>query len=702
MSMIEDKIDFVDGDYENCRQENVPRQIKTRKSSFGSIFDRFTQYRLKKLEKKLEKMKDDALTAKYSTGNFDKNIEKKATSIAELEKKIMVLSKENVPTDYVKRRAIKLKNKMAANLSYNANDLYSVGLDKKDEVFTLDDVSEELKPAEGLNSEVNPIEGLAEEFAQNNGQSVEAGSSDGLSDEERNIQAEIAKSVAEILDEKKDVDQGVTLSPDDVRSVVNDSFEELGQKQTGVQEEVLGSTAGVLGANDVRAAVNETFDDLERVQGTGTVINGNDVRAAVDESFAELDKNQIGGSEPVKNSNDGQSPEHLDVARTLSPEEVRAAVNEAFAGMDMREVQGGIPEITEPFSTTAGASDNSNAEKIEQNITPVNVRISKEEIEAAINEVIDRIKLSKSNGAVKFDKFNEDGTRRESTLGADVNGEVQARLEAPKKYTYTPMTDEEIRQSQIKLGFDEHGNPVDNKSEELKEYTYTPMTDEEIRESQIKLGFDEHGNLVNPPTNNYDVVATAKVVEDERSPLYDEKSGTSLRDTVVVAPERAAKVVEKGVDLLDESKGTYVAESSFIPSEVHIKSNVSTKIEDYNALKEKILQLQKQQALTEQKKASAQREAEEAAAKALQAKKELEASQKSVSQSMEMLKAYTEALEEDCFRNERTAEVAENDARMNLNFVDVQMEKVAANDRLIEEIDSLIGPRAVAESIKTR
>ena len=75
--------DLIDRDYDHCLREEYPRQIKTRRSSFQSILQKFTNFRLKWLESRLDKLKDKALTDGYTEKNFKKKSEKKIMSMFE-------------------------------------------------------------------------------------------------------------------------------------------------------------------------------------------------------------------------------------------------------------------------------------------------------------------------------------------------------------------------------------------------------------------------------------------------------------------------------------------------------------------------------------------------------------------------------------------------------------------------------------------
>ena len=133
--MTDERIEFVDEDYGQVQRISPARQIKTRILSFNNIREKFRQFRIRRLEKKLDKTVEKALTQNYTNENYDRKITKNANAIARLEEKIMVLSREDVPTNYVARRAIKLRKSMIDNLTYNTGAFYSVGLDNRDEVM---------------------------------------------------------------------------------------------------------------------------------------------------------------------------------------------------------------------------------------------------------------------------------------------------------------------------------------------------------------------------------------------------------------------------------------------------------------------------------------------------------------------------------------------------------------------------------------
>ena len=154
-----DAINLIDIEDKTVKKDSrlSSNQIKTRQSSFKSISGYWKKFRISLLSKKLDKMKDELVTEKYKvdssqrlTEKSEEKIIKKTNAIANLEEKIKILSRENVPSNYVRNRAIKLRKSMIENLVANSKNAYSVGLDNYDKVFSDEVVSNEssVAPAE--------------------------------------------------------------------------------------------------------------------------------------------------------------------------------------------------------------------------------------------------------------------------------------------------------------------------------------------------------------------------------------------------------------------------------------------------------------------------------------------------------------------------------------------------------------------------
>lgn len=134
--MMGDSINILDNNYTRVKVEKV-RPLKTRTGSFNSIL---SSYRKKLLEKGLNSFENATLeekyTDKYPYSVIKKKIDLRARIVAELEKKILILSKEDIPSNYVNSRAIKIRNAMMENLVFNSDSAYTkIGIENKDKVF---------------------------------------------------------------------------------------------------------------------------------------------------------------------------------------------------------------------------------------------------------------------------------------------------------------------------------------------------------------------------------------------------------------------------------------------------------------------------------------------------------------------------------------------------------------------------------------
>lgn len=562
--MTLDNIDYVERDYDRCIRTAKPRLIKARMSSFGSIADRFNNFRIKQLEKKLEKMKNQTLEGKYTNDNFSKKLDNKSKAIAKLEEKIMILAKEDVPTDYVSKRAIKLKKAMIANLTHNSGMFYTIGLENKNEVFENDLMSNDNGNSDSLDDDLHNSDSFIDV--------------DSLHDAD---EVEYEEGLPEI--------EVVGLSGDDNIEVVPSDI----TRQT------------------IADVVNAKFDGLN--VGSSSKDDEEVIEEYTDNGGLNL------GVEEVIHSGE------------MSKDEVRAAIEDAF-----KEVEQSNTVVS---STSSVVDDTYNDAAILEEV----------------DNVIDKIRVSRNNvNSINPEKFDE-------------NGDIR-----PKRND---------------------------------KYHYVPMTDEEIRESQRKLGFDEHGNLINGVSNSPFSISVPKVsLEDVFVPRNVEgvKIDSQVRDNPVIVEDRKGSFtfgLEEGENMFDvidvaENDGKIVTgeskeltEYSFDDSSL---SESSSKLDDYHSLKDKILQLQRQKQISHEKKVRAEKVAEEKAEKAQEVKRMFEESQKTYEQSLDRLRAYTESLEEECERNSKVAEIAENDAQMSENFIALQQQKADDNYRVIREIDGLI------------
>ena len=142
-----DNIELVDRDSSNAKNAGRIHSnlIRLKKASFSNIVSKWNAFRLANLNKKLER-ENDKLDKIINTAPFGKMEEKvfaQTNKIAKLEEKIKILSRENVPANYVKSRAIKLKKDMIASLFSNKNSIYSsLNFDSADKTQDIDEASD--------------------------------------------------------------------------------------------------------------------------------------------------------------------------------------------------------------------------------------------------------------------------------------------------------------------------------------------------------------------------------------------------------------------------------------------------------------------------------------------------------------------------------------------------------------------------------
>ena len=591
--MTDDLFELVDRDYDQVQREEYPRQIKTRRSSFNTIVEKFTNFRINRLKKKLEKEKAKALTEKYTESNYEDKIERRALKIAKLEEKIKILSRDEVPASYVDNRAIKLKKKMCDNLTQNIASLYSVGMENKEEIFAEEVVEE-------------PKEELQEEVMASSASTV----TDKVKEDELDVDTIDRQTITDTINEEfsNQAAKAEEISREDVEEVVDEKFANLSDEET-------------IDRDAIEQTINEEFakkeEEIEEYAAPNTDVSKEDIKDVVNEKFNEL----------------GGIPEMEDVvikaAETIEPEQT----------------------VEEQPKT-----EESDMFRVSRNNTN-NVRTSRFDSEGNVIKKFDYVPMT-----------DEEIREAQIKLGWDEHGNP-IKKEEPKKYDYVPMTDEEIREAQIKMGLDENGNPI--KKEEPKKYDYVPMTDEEIREAQIKIGLDENGNFIETPKETEEKFVGEA---EEVMPQY-----TTLEDKPV-----------DNIDVVDN------------PEVVEQKSHSSATIDDYTALKERILKLKEQKEQTAREIEAARRQEEEMKERAHEMEEMLAESDKSVAASLEMLKAYSEALEEDCDRNRRKAEEAKSRAQESSDYIASHQDKLNDNQRLISEIDTLIGERVDPTSIKVR
>ena len=243
------------------------RSIKLRALSRKNI-----ERRLKRLLVKYEKEKDKIVNSEYrgSQKKVNEKLEKSAKVITRLENKIMLLSRDKVPSNFLDTRPIKLRDNMFKNLQSNGNAYY-LNKANKDQIFSLsmDDVDKNVnsihdKSLDNVNihdmiSDENDIKDVVTNaFKDVEMQNSEASASN--KDNENKISGTIPKqvstseveNVAEVEDNDS-IEPGV-ISPKEVRDTVEQAFSDSEMEKTNSENK--------LTIDDLKTKINQKLNEL--------------------------------------------------------------------------------------------------------------------------------------------------------------------------------------------------------------------------------------------------------------------------------------------------------------------------------------------------------------------------------------------------------------------------------------------------------
>lgn len=752
--MMVDKIDLLDNDYNLVSRKASPRQIKTRSKSFSSISGIFTKFRISRLEKKLEKSRKSFVNQEIHKNLGDssvvrkteKNIEKKAKAIAKIEEKIMILSKENVPTNYVENRAIKLRKNMMSNLSHNSSMAYSLGIKSEaDETKAIDKIFNEDSPL-SINERVreSELEDVEDVEEQENDQ-VET--PEGIMSRESE---EIGRSVSSILD--GDASKEVEVADDKKVDAVEKeevSYDESDKEvsEPVVESEQIPDISTFMKDIDLNvdtyqdsANANSVIDEnesREHIEVVPTDIDRDAIKSSIDDQFENIAKSgDISGEETITNAgrpniddnfnsvDNGAkfvSPETVkgvvgtgskididtDEPKSISPEEVRAVLDGKFDEVENAEEEDKVDTHLDVKSIEETISDAlSKLDEEEQNKDlddEMSFEDVHEEVEDAINER-NRISSNESHVA-RINEFDADGNKKQ-------------------KFDYVPMTDEEIKQAQENIEYEKYENPA------FKEEKHLPN---ELKFNYPKIRFED---IFVPANKDEDYkIESEDVVEEEKQEIVPVND--NIRGEIVVVPDRKVQlpmvvednkedeqvVTSEDVQDVDEEP---IEDYTFDISKDDEKS-VSNDDEDlsfdfsnasandidgiidklgtksqFDALKARVEQLRKQQIEQREREEEARKAAEEAARKAEEQKKRYNESIEKNNQSLELFKSFIEALEEDNERTKQRTQAFEETKEMENRFAEDQRVKAEQALAMVDEINSIIGPVAENVSVAKR
>lgn len=747
--MMVDKIDLLDNDYNLVSRKASPRQIKTRSKSFSSISGIFTKFRISRLEKKLEKSRKSFVNQEIHKNLGDssvvrkteKNIEKKAKAIAKIEEKIMILSKENVPTNYVENRAIKLRKNMMSNLSHNSSMAYSLGIKSEaDETKAIDKIFNEDSPLsinervreseledvedveEQENNQVETPESIMSRESEEIGRSVssildgdtskefevaddkevdavekEEVSSD-ESDKEVSEPVVESEQIPDISTFMKDIDLNVDTYQDstNANSVIdeNESREHIEVVPTDIDRDA------------IKSSIDDQFENIAKsvdVSEEETITNAG--RPNIDDNFNSVDNGaKFVSPETVKSVVGTGSKIDIDTdePKSISPEEVRAVLDGKFDEVENAEEEDKVDTHLDVKSIEETISDAlSKLDEEEQNKDlddEMSFEDVHEEVEDAINE---RNKISSNESHVaRINEFDADGNKKQ-------------------KFDYVPMTDEEIKQAQENIEYEKYENPA------FKEEKHLPN---EIKFNCPKIRFED---IFIPANKDEDYkIESEDVVEEEKQEIVPVND--NIRGEIVVVPDRKVQlpmVVEENKEDEQVVTSEDVQDVEEEPIEDYTfdtskddKKSVSNNEDDlsfdfsnasateidgiidklgtksqFDALKVRVEQLRKQQIEQRKREEEARKAAEVAARKAEEQKKRYNESVEKNNQYLELLKSYAEALEEDNERTKQRTQAFEETKEMENRFAEDQRVKAEQALAMVDEINSIIGP--VAENV---
>lgn len=249
---MENVIDYIDADYVMIKKDSrlSSNQIKTRKESFKSIREKWNAARIRRLAKKVDSLKNELVTDNYKTNQSGyltnrsvNKLIKKTEAIARLEEKILFLSREGLPKNFVRNRAIKLRNNMMENLRYNSNNAYSVGLDHYDDVFNAANIPNiPLETKEEKNEDID-VKKIVE-------------------DNNEKLKEEVNKAMQE--------ENNAAIDLKTIQETVNDEFNKIDNNAIDLKT--------------IQETVNDEFNKLD-----SNAIDQKEIQKTIDDKFNEVD-----------------------------------------------------------------------------------------------------------------------------------------------------------------------------------------------------------------------------------------------------------------------------------------------------------------------------------------------------------------------------------------------------------------------------
>ena len=632
--MAFENIELVDRDYENCSKEAMPRQIKTRSLSFRNIVEKFRQFRIRRLERKMEKIVDKTLSSDYSKSKIADKLMSKSLKLARLEEKIRILQKENIPSKFVKSRAIKLRNYMMENTVKSAAGLYFVDLDDSDVLGFVSADESALNNPESIAEADVPVEAPAVEDNNSIDLSSQVIDRDSLTDSINN-EFNNLENGNELDSEGINNDTVSSVIENSLSDVDNNSINDIVIPEENNNNNLVSALKdiGVVPEEEGNKTVSEAIDNPELNNSVVVPEVAPTIEETATDTNNEISKETV---ESVINDTlvDVADDVKDDGATFVSPEEVSMVVgnNDVAEQVDTSE---SIDDSLNEDISTVGPEDIKSDENVEFVEDSKGDEINSDKIKEFMDSAFRNVSKSEAS-AINPEKFDENGGIR-------------------FKYHYTPMTDDEIAESREKINSLEDFVP--EKNDEAIANLFTSLGDSStesddrsmpvIVESRVDEAGDENG-------------ITDYTFEDSSS--------------VEVEPEK------------EDSDAAVI----------DVSETRQSKISEFNKLKDKILELREKSSAVSKDKIDAQTSAREIAIKAEEAKKKAEQSDADLQNKVEQMRRYCEGLEQDCENTIRETSQIQDDIKNNSSIIEMQEDKYDENTRMIDEIDRLMGSEEIS------
>lgn len=482
--MARDNIELVDRDYSQCSKKAMPRQIRTRDSSFRSILKEFRRVLY---ENKMNKEIDKTLSTTYTEDNIEDKLMISSERIAALENKIRRLSMDDVPTKNVERRAIKLRNHMMDNTLKNAAGFYMVDLNK-DEVLGLDNSSDDNKASDD-----------------------------------------------EIINSIPSTDTGVEdiVNVDDISSV--DAPEDL--RSTDVKPtDQIDLTSDEINTESIRNTIDEEFNNVENANDKETTfVSPEEVSQVVGNNlFTVQDDTNISDSKDDNLENEETNiDDDNSVLFDVVPETVETASEKSEDILPSISTQSGDVIDLEQDAVTEIKPESTD------DLIGINIDDIKDEIDSALGDV----KVSKSESSIaKVDKFDENGDIRfkdsYTPMADDEIAESQEKINSVDDYVEEPYNLSSDNIFNKKVAFDNLFVPVkdvsfsfENKYDKSKnEERDIPIVVSERKEDSLVIDTKD----VKPDDNDDIAEYTFDVIEntDEDTSSRDDLSNDRHFDKI--------------------------------------------------------------------------------------------------------------------------------------------------------------------------